>query len=473
MRQQRVACKRINRLSPRPINPQQPTAAGPMIDKERPMSKSELELAIIGMGNVGTGVARILTHHPQRITQRAGRPIRIRHAVVKDPQKPRDIVLPDGVLTTNLDRVIHDPQVEIAVELIGGLHPAREVVLALLAAGKHVVTANKALLCEHGDELFDAARKAGKSIAFEAAVAGGIPIIAAVGQSMAGNQILGIQAILNGTSNYILSEMLLKGASYGSALRGAQQLGYAEADPSLDVNGTDAAQKLGILAQLAYGTKLPTSAFRVEGIDRLEQSDIRYATQLGYTIKLLATAKLVDGQLQMSVRPTLIHKDRPLAQIHGPFNAILLDGDVVGTVWYSGRGAGQLPTASAVTADIIDLAIGRAQLTFERLDLWGESPAVPALPEARGVSRYYLRLEVADRPHVMADITDILGREGISLASVIQPEAREVEAGSPTPTVDLIIMTHRTTGGQLAAAKTRLQGLPSVSKPLVVLAVAD
>lgn len=433
-----------------------------------------LKIAIIGLGNVGTGVARILTDHPDRISQRAGRAIEVHRAVVRDLKKPRDINLRPGVLTDNLEAVIRDPEIEVAVELMGGIHPAREVVLGLLAAGKDVVTANKALLCEHGEEIFNAAKKHGRTVCFEAAVAGGIPIIAAVGQSMAANQVLGIQAILNGTTNYILTEMLFRGQSYADALRDAQKLGYAEADPTLDVNGTDAAQKLGILVQLSFGTKVTASEFHVSGIDKLEQVDIKHATDLGYVIKLLASAKLVGGKLELSVRATLIRRDRPLAQIHGPFNAILLDGDVVGNVWYSGRGAGQLPTASAVTADIIDLAIGRAQLTFAQLDLWRTTPEFPLIESQNATSRYYLRLSVEDRPNVMAEVTGILGRNGISLATVIQPEAPEVENDSTAvPIVPLIIMTHRTTAGSLAAAERDLDRLGSVRSPRMVLAVAD
>jgi homoserine dehydrogenase len=437
------------------------------------MSQAPLNVALIGLGNVGTGVARILLQHAQRVTRRAGRPIVLRRAVVRDLSRPRDIALPRGVLTDELESVIRDPEIHVAVELMGGLHPAREVVLALLEAGKDVVTANKALLCQYGTELFARARELGRTMAFEAAVAGGIPIIAAVGQAMSANQITGMQAILNGTSNYILSEMLLRQQSYAAALRQAQELGYAEADPALDVNGTDAAQKLCLLAQLAFGASVAVTQFHVSGIDRLEQADIKYATELGYTIKLLASARLMHERLQMSVRPTLIRKDQPLAQIHGPFNAILLEGDVVGTVWYSGRGAGQMPTASAVTADIIDLAIGRAQLTFPRLDLWGATAAPSLLPDDAVTSRFYLRLLVEDRPHVMADLTHILGQHRISLASVIQPEAPEVEAEGPTPLVPLIIMTHRTTAGQLAAAERELARVPSVRAPLMTLAVAD
>lgn len=437
------------------------------------MSRDPMNLAIIGLGNVGTGVARIVLEHPERMIQRAGRPIRVAKAVVRDLRKPRDITLPPGVLTDDVQSVIRDSQIQAACELIGGIHPAREIVLDLLAAGKDVVTANKALLCQHGDEIFEFARQRGRTVCFEAAVAGGVPIIAAVGQSMAANQILAIQAILNGTSNFILSEMLLKQQSYAAALQQAQNLGYAEADPTLDVNGTDAAQKLGILAQLSFGTKVNTSRIHVSGIDRLHQADIQYAAGLGYTIKLLASARLNGDRLEMSVRPTLIHKDRPLAQIHGPFNAILLEGDVVGSVWFSGRGAGQRPTASAVTADIIDLAIGRAQLTFQQLDLWCAAPRFTIAPEAETRSRFYLRLSVEDRPHVMADVTDVLGRHGISLATVIQPEAPEVEGGNQTQVVPLIIMTHRTLSGSLHAAEQELSRLSSVRQPIIVLAVAD
>ncbi len=437
------------------------------------MSDTPLNLAIMGLGNVGTGVAKILLQQPERITQRAGRPIRLVKAVVRDLHRPRELSLPAGVLTDDAQSVIRDPNIHLACELMGGIHPAREVILELLAAGKDVVTANKALLCQHGDEIFDAARQAGRTVCFEAAVAGGIPIIAAVGQSMAANQILGIQAILNGTSNFILTEMLVKQQSYDSALKAAQDLGYAEADPTLDVDGTDAAQKLGILAQLAFGAKVNTAQMHVSGINTLQQTDIQYAANLGYTIKLLAMARLNGDRLEMSVRPTLVRKDKPLAQIPGPFNAIQLEGDVVGSVWYSGRGAGQMPTASAVTADIIDLAIGRAQLTFSQLDLWSTSPRFTLAPETEARSRYYLRLSVEDRPHVMADITDVLGRNAISLATVIQPEAPEVEGGTPAPAVPLIIMTHRTSSGSLQKARDELSRLTSVREPLIILAVSD
>jgi len=436
------------------------------------MSTAPLRLALVGLGNVGTGVAQVLMHQTDRICHRSGRTIQLQRVVVRDLAKPRELSLPRELLTDDWQAAVHDPNVDVVVELMGGIHPAREVVLAALAAGKDVVTANKALLCQCGDEIFAAARQSGRTVAFEAAVAGGVPIIAAVGQSLAGNQIQTIQAILNGTSNYILSQMLLEHQSYGDALGQAQQLGFAEADPTLDVDGTDAAQKLTLLVQLAFGTRVPVSQFHVSGIDCLDQKDIQYASSLGYTIKLLAQAKLVQQRLELSVRPTLVRQDRPIAQTHGPFNAILLEGDVVGPVWFSGRGAGQLPTASAVLADIIDLAIGRSQLTFRQFDLWGARPAFEVAPPSELTSRFYLRLSVEDRPHVMADVTHILGRHGISLASVIQPESPEVSGSDAVPIVPLIIMTHRTSVGALQAADAELEALASIKTPRVCLAVA-
>ncbi|QDV31631.1 Homoserine dehydrogenase [Planctopirus ephydatiae] len=437
------------------------------------MAVAPLKVGIVGLGNVGTGVARILTDHPHRIAERAGRPIVLKRAVVRNLNKPRDIRLESGVLTNDIQAVINDPEITVAMELMGGIHPAREVILALLKAGKDVVTANKALLCEHGNEIFHAAREYGRTVCFEAAVAGGIPIIAAVGQSMAANQIIAIQAILNGTSNYILTEMQANHQHYHTALKQAQDLGYAESDPTLDVNGLDAAQKLGILCQLAFGTRVTTSQFEIQGIDSLDLSDLKCASDLGYHIKLLAQARLTNRELEMSVRPTLIRKDTPLSQISGPFNAVLLEGDMVGKMWYSGRGAGQAPTASACAADLIDLAVGRAQLTFERLDLWRERPEYPVMPADQTTSRYFLRLRVEDKPNVMAEVTGILGAKGISLASIVQPEAPEVDAKSNTPVVPLVIMTHRTTAGQLQEAMSELDLSSSVRGPRICLAVAD
>lgn len=433
-----------------------------------------LSLAIVGLGTVGTGVAQVLLNHPDRITRRAGRPILLRHAVVNNIQKDRNIQLPPGVLTDDLQRVINDRETQVAIHLVGGLHPAKEIMLALLESGKDVVTANKALLCEYGPELFARAHQLGRSIAFEAAVAGGIPIIATLSQSMAGNQITSISGILNGTTNFILSEMIQRGRTYADALRLAQELGYAEADPTLDVDGTDAAQKLVILTQLAFGTKVELNDFPRQGINTLDLSDIRYAAELGYTVKLLAVSKLVDEQLEMHVSPTLVKLHTPLAEVNGSFNAVALTGDAVGDTWYSGRGAGQLPTASAVLADLIDMAIGRAQLTFQQLELWRTEPQFRRLPPAQNSSRYYLRFNIEDRPHMLADIADVLGRHRISISSVIQHEAPDpstAEAGGKT-FVPLVIMTHRTLAGDLAAASAEFAKFPSLRAPLIQLPVA-
>lgn len=431
-----------------------------------------LSVAIIGLGTVGTGVAKVLLQEPERIAQRAGRRIILRHAVVSDLRKKRDIELPAGVLTNDVQRVIDDPDTQVAVHLVGGLHPAREIMLSLLSAGKDVVTANKALLCEYGPELYAHAQKLGRSIAFEAAVAGGIPIIATLTQCMSGNQITSLSGILNGTTNFILSEMIQRQQTYADALKQAQELGYAEADPTLDVNGTDAAQKLVILTQLAFGTRVHLDDFPRQGIDTLDLSDIRYAAELGYTVKLLAISKLVDGKLEMHVSPTLVRKGTPLAEVNGSFNAVALTGDVVGDTWYSGRGAGQLPTASAVLADLIDMAVGRAQLTFQQLGLWKTEPRFSMLPPAQTSSRYYLRFNIEDRPHMLADIADVLGRQQISIASVIQHEAPDPAAGDQS-FVPLVIMTHRTAAGNVDQARVEFSKFPSLRPPLVQLPVAD
>lgn len=435
---------------------------------------SSINVAIVGMGTVGSGVAKILLAQPERLRRRAGSAIHLKQAVVRNLHRPRDVELPEGVLTDDWRRVRDDAEVDVALQLVGGTTAAREMMRAFLEAGKHVVTANKALLCEHGPELFALARERNRVIAFEAAVAGGIPIITTIGQAMSANQITSIEAILNGTSNFILTEMLAKGSPYEEVLIEAQRRGYAEADPSMDVDGTDAAQKLVLLAQLAFGTRAELDAFPRQGIDSLQLADLNYARELGYTIKLLAVAKLVSGHLQMHVQPTLVRSDRPLAQTEGAFNMIALEGDAVGPTWYAGPGAGQMATASAIVADLIDTVTGRAAITFPKLDLWNDRPALPLQPSEDFTSRYYLRFNVEDRPHVFADIAAILGRHQISLASIIQHEAPELdEAQAPHSVVPVVVMTHRTKRGQIQQAQSELNKLDSLRPPLTVLPVAD
>lgn len=433
-----------------------------------------LRVGLVGVGTVGSGVARILLDQSDRLTLRSGRKIELVRAAVRDLKKRRDVALEGVPVTDDPLAVSRDPNVDVVLELIGGLDPARKIVLEALAHGKHVVTANKALLCEHGEELFAAARKGNRAIAFEASVAGGVPIIHAISQSMAANQITALEAIINGTCNFILTEMFHRDTSYADAVKKAQEMGYAESDPSMDVKATDAAQKLTLLTLLAFGTRVRPEQFIVQGIDTLELADLKYADELGYAVKLLATAKLVNGQLEMHTQPTLVRHDRPIAQVDGANNIIALSGDVVGETWFSGMGAGQMATASAVVADLIDVAVGRAQLTFPLLDLWRTKPPFALQPVERVFRRYYLRFNVLDKPHVIADITDVLGRHEISLASVIQHEAPEVEdADGRASPVPLVIMTHRTTEGQLRRASVELDRLQCVRLPRYCLPVSD
>lgn len=437
------------------------------------MPETPVQVGIVGMGTVGTGVARVLVESSDRMSSRAGRPVVLKRAVVRDLERNRGLQLPPGILTDDVSAVVNDPEIQIAIHLVGGLEPARQIMVDLLKAGKDVVTANKALLCEHGPELFGLARELGRTIAFEAAVAGGIPIIATMATCLTANQILSLTAILNGTSNFILSQMEREGWSYADALKKAQELGYAEADPTFDVDGTDAAQKLVLLTQLGFGMRVPLEKFPRSGIDKLELVDLKHAGDFGYVVKLLATAKLAGGELEMHVQPTLVPEDNPLASIHGSFNAIRVVGDVVGETWYSGRGAGQSPTASAVLADLIDTVIGRTRLTFYRLAPWQDTARVPLQHENDSEARFYLRLMVEDRPHVLADICDALGRNSISIASVVQKELDDPAPASGPSIVPLVIMTHKTTVGRIRAAEARFAELGSVRPGHCRLPVAD
>jgi homoserine dehydrogenase len=435
-------------------------------------------IALLGCGTVGSGVAKLLLEHPQRLAARSGRPLVLRRVVVKDPRKPRDPLIPPQLITSDLRQVLHDPSIHAAVEVVGGTTWSKQAILDLLAAGKDVVTANKALLATHGAEVFAAGRKHGKAIAFEASVGGGIPIIAAIAQGLAANQILSLQGILNGTCNFILTGMSERGTSYADALAEAQKRGYAEADPTLDVDGTDSAHKLAILAQIAFGVAVPLSSIPRRGIAQIDQADIRYAKELGYTIKLLAEAWLEPagndhggGQLALHVSPVMLRHLAPLALVRDAYNAIFVVGDAVGSTLYYGRGAGQMPTASAVVADLIDLAIGRAQPTFQTLRLWSEQSQIVTLrPPGTVPSRFYLRLMVQDRPGVLAEVTRILAQHHISISSVIQHEAMDGPDGDIVP---LIIMTHTAPTGNFLATIGEFDRLNSVTAPSVYYPVGD
>ncbi|MEZ6130746.1 MAG: homoserine dehydrogenase [Planctomycetaceae bacterium] len=429
-----------------------------------------LNIALIGFGTVGSGVARILSNHAAAIATRAGRAVCVRRVVVRDPTKTREF-LPEGItVTSDVQAVIDDPDIQLVVQLVGGIDPAYDYMQRFLTAGKDVVTANKALIYAHGADLFQLAADNSRTIGFEAAVAGGIPIISAVTQSLAGNRILSLEAILNGTSNFILTRMLDDRQTYGDALKEAQALGYAEADPAMDVDGTDAAQKLIILTRLAFSTSVKLPDIVQQGIDCLELLDLQVADNLGYKIKLLATSRLNKERLELSVQPTLIRKDRTIAQIDGANNIVAVEGDAIGRATFSGAGAGQLPTASAVVADIIDYATGRTALTFSSILRMLKQPSLPVQPKEELSRRYYLRMTVADRPHVLADITDVLGRNEISISSVHQDETPEdMDDG----TARLVIMTHRTTEGRLQAADTELSQLDCIRGHKIRLPVAD
>jgi homoserine dehydrogenase len=428
------------------------------------------KVAIVGLGTVGTGVARILIEHGDRIARHAGRRIELSQAVVQDLRKPREITLPSSAISSDLKRITSDKSIAVVALLVGGLEPARTMALELLESGKDVVTANKALLAEHGPELFDRARELGRSIAFEAAVAGGIPIIANISQCLSANQIVSIHAILNGTSNFILSQMESKRTSYGEAVKEAQSLGYAEADPAMDVDGTDAAQKLAILAHLAFGARTDWKEIARRGIDDLETIDLRFAGELGYRIKLLAVARLADAGLELHVAPTLVKHGTPLAEVRGAFNAISVVGDAVGRVFYSGQGAGQMPTASAVVADVIDTVVGRAAITFRTLELWSSATApAPGLNHDQVQGRYYLRFTIEDRPSVLAEIAGELGRHKISIASVIQHEPAEENQRD----VPLVIMTHTTTEGATRKALSAIDRLSCIRGKTMAMRVHE
>ncbi len=435
------------------------------------MMKSTAKVAIIGFGTIGSGVARLLLEHPDRISRQAGRKVELVRIVDPDIRRPRNIVPPSGLLTTDLSTVLEDQEIEAVVQLIGGLEPDRTIMLKVLESGKNVITANKALLAEHGRELFDCARRVGRTIAFEAAVGGGIPVIAAINQSLVANQIESIHGILNGTSNFILTQMEDGGKSYADALAEAQKLGFAEANPAMDVNGSDAAQKLAILAHLSFGSRLDWKVIPRTGIDVVDSADMRYARELGYSIKLLAVAEVVPQGLELHVSPTLVRHGSTLAEVKGAYNAVRIVGDAVGRVFLHGLGAGQMPTASACIADLIDTLLGRAAITFRTLQLWSDKREAPvALRDPSSVSgRFYVRFHVEDRPGVMAEITGILGRHKISIASVIQHEPAD-ESGGIVP---LVIMTHTTSEGAIHEALKAITCLTSVRPGSVRLRVRE
>ena len=432
-----------------------------------------IQVGLLGIGTVGSGVFNVLQRNQEEIRRRAGRGIEIAMVADLDVARAR-AAAGEGVQVVNDARaVIANPDIDIVVELIGGYGVAKALVLEAIAAGKHVVTANKALLAVHGTEIFAAASAKGVMVAFEAAVAGGIPIIKALREGLTANRIQWIAGIINGTTNFILSEMRDRGLDFDVVLKEAQRLGYAEADPTFDIEGVDAAHKATIMSAIAFGIPVQFDKAYVEGITRLSASDIRYAEQLGYRIKLLGIAKRREGGVELRVHPSLVPSKRLIANVEGAMNAVVVQADAVGTTLYYGKGAGSEPTASAVIADLVDIARLAAadpehrvpHLAFQPNTLDEARDALPVLPMAEVVTSYYLRLRVADEAGVLAKVTGLLAGAGISIDAVLQREADEVGGEGATQT-DLIILTHATREGTMNAALAQMQALPTVLGPI-------
>ncbi len=402
----------------------------------KPAAAFPLRLGLAGLGTVGGGLVRLLDQNADWITRRLGRAIALKTVLVRDLSRTREVRLPpDTVLTTRPADLTADPDIDIVVELMGGTGAAFDLIQAALAAGKHVVTANKALLAARGPELFALAREKGLGLYYEASAAGAIPIVQALKESLAGNRILSLLGILNGTANYILTKMTGKGLEFQEALEKAQARGYAEADPTLDIEGLDAAHKLVLLIRLAYGENYPLARLPVEGITRVTPTDIRFAAEFGYTIKLIGQVKRVDGRLEAGVFPMLVHGDYLLASVQGAFNAIRVEGDASGPMLFHGKGAGGLPTASAVMADI--MALGRAGHCPNNTGFLEEPlPEADILDPDEAVCRHFIRFDVEDRAGVMAAISRVMGEEGVSILQAVQK-------GDPeTGFVPIVFLTH-------------------------------
>ncbi len=428
----------------------------------------EVGIGLLGLGTVGAGVVKILEAQRALLEERAGCRLVLRAVADLDVTRPREgLDLGRLPLTTDADRVLEDPEVQIVVELVGGLEPARSFILRAMARGRHVVTANKALLAHHGAEIYEEARRRGVTLGFEAAVAGGIPLIRAVKEGLVANRIRSVFGIVNGTCNFVLSRMTEDGLDFSAALKEAQARGYAEADPSLDVEGMDSAHKLQILASLAFRTHVPLKDIHTEGIARVTQQDIAYAGDLGYRVKLLAIAKAGDGRVEARVHPTLIPADSPLAAVSGVFNAIFVTGDAVGDLMFYGRGAGQLPTASAVWSDIVEIARAVAHgVPAVAFELPPSEPGALALRPMDDIRCcYYLRVMAQDRPGVLSRIAGVLGQNDISIASVIQKGRATAEA------VPVVMMTHEARERDMRAALAAIDRLPDVPLPTTMLRV--
>jgi homoserine dehydrogenase len=427
-----------------------------------------IQVGLLGIGTVGGGTFNVLSRNQEEIRRRAGRGIEIAMVADLDAERARAVVGDRVKVVSDAREVIANPDIDIVVELIGGYGVAKALVMEAIAAGKHVVTANKALLAVHGTEIFEAARARGVMVAFEAAVAGGIPIIKALREGLTANRIEWIAGIINGTTNFILSEMRSKGLDFEVVLKEAQRLGYAEADPTFDIEGVDAAHKATIMAAIAFGVPVQFDKAHVEGITKLQAADIRYAEQLGYRIKLLGIARRQEGGIELRVHPTLIPAKRLIANVEGAMNAVVVQGDAVGTTLYYGKGAGAEPTASAVIADLVDVTRLHTADPGNRVPHLAFQPEslsdMPILPIEQVRTAFYLRLQVADEAGVLSRVTGILAEHDISIDALLQRESAEGEKNT-----DVIILTHDTVEGAMRKAIAQMQALPTVLAPIVSL----
>ena len=429
-------------------------------------SLKPIQVGLMGIGTVGAGTFAVLTRNQAEIRRRAGRGIEVAMVADLDVDRARSIVGEGVEVVADARALIANPAIDIVVELIGGTGIAKTLVLEAIARGKHVVTANKALLAVHGNEIFAAARERGVMVAFEAAVAGGIPIIKALREGLTANRIEWVAGIINGTTNFILSEMRAKGLDFQVVLKEAQRLGYAESDPTFDIEGVDAAHKVTIVSAIAFGVPVQFDKAHIEGITQLQPADIRYAEQLGYRIKLLGITRRREQGIELRVHPTLVPSKRLIANVEGAMNAVVVQGDAVGTTLYYGKGAGAEPTASAVVADLVDitrLATADPDHRVPHLAFQPDAMAdTPILPIEQVVTAFYLRLVVADEAGVLSKITTILAERGISIDAVLQRESAEGERQT-----DLIILTHDTVEGRMRQALAQMQALPTVLAPIV------
>ena len=434
---------------------------------------SDIKVGLIGFGNIGAGVVKLLGQNAEVIRRKVGAGILLKRIADRDVTTDRGVSVSPSLLTTNADDIFDDPEISVVIELVGGYEPAKSFVLKAIEKGKNVVTANKALLALHGEEIYAAAARKNLEVQFEAAVGGGIPVLTAIKGNMAANNFVNVFGILNGTCNYILTRMTQEGADFNDVLKAAQELGYAEPDPTFDIEGTDTAHKLAILVSLCFGTRINFDAIHTEGISKISGLDVKFARDFGYRIKLLAIGKITDGKIEARVHPTMIPLNNPLADVHGVFNAIRLTGDFVGTVMLYGRGAGQDPTASAIVGDLIGLArrsVAGAGRTVAPLGLLDEHVLnLPIKPMSDIISKYMLRFSARDLPGVLGTIASVLGKHGISISSMVQTAHDEGDSAL----VPIVIMTHEAVEGSVQNALAEIDSFDFICEKTTFIRIED